>query len=313
MSKLIVSYAPHLRTDRTTQKIMVDVLIALLPALAAGVWFFGVPALLHVLTCVASCVLFELAWTKLFRLPTSIGDCSAAVTGILLAFNLPVSAPLWIGVVGSAFAILIVKMCFGGLGHNFVNPALAARAFLLVCWPVAMTKWTAPGFTAGLSVDAVSTATPLGALKETGQYAASYFDLFFGNVGGCIGEVCAIALLIGFVYLLARRVITWHIPVIYVAVVFILANFLGKDGLYYVLSGGLLLGAIFMATDYTTSPMSTKGHIVYAVGLGIFTVVIRVFGALPEGVSYSILLMNIITPLIDRFTKNSRYGGKTHA
>lgn len=312
MNKLIVSYAPHIRTDRTTKSLMLDVIIALMPALLAGVWWFGLPALLMVMTCVVSCVVFEYAWTKIFKMETTIGDLSAVITGILLAFNLPVSAPLWIGVVGSLFAIVIVKMCFGGLGHNFVNPALAARAFLLVCWPVTMTKWTAPKFVMSFSTDAVTTATPLGMLKETGTYGASYFDLFVGNVGGCIGEVCAAALLIGFVYLLIRRVITWHIPVIYTAVVFILATLLGKDGLYYILSGGLLLGAIFMATDYTTSPMSIRGQIIYAIGLGIFTVIIRVYGSLPEGVSYSILLMNIITPLIDKFTKNRRYGGKAH-
>lgn len=308
MDKLIVSYAPHLRTSRTTKCLMRDVAIALLPALAAGVWYFGLPALWMTLVCVASGLFFEWGWEKVFHKQVTISDGSAVVTGILLAFNLPVSAPYWLGIVGMAFAILVVKMCFGGLGHNFVNPALAGRAFLLACWPVLMTSWTQPGFTAGFVTDAVSGATPLGALKEGAPLDVSYLDLFLGKTGGCIGEVCALAILIGFVYLIARRVITWHIPVIYIGTVFCLMNFLGQDGLFHILSGGLMLGAVFMATDYVTSPMSVKGQIVYAIGLGVLTTVIRLFGALPEGVSYSILIMNVCTPLIDRWTKNSRYG-----
>ncbi len=309
MDKLIVSYAPHIRSERTTKRLMGDVIIALIPVLIASIIFFGIPALIHTAVCVLSCILFEFAWEKIFKLQNTVGDLSAVITGMLLAFNLPVSAPYWIGVVGSAFAIIIVKMFFGGLGNNFVNPALAGRVFLLACWPVIMTKWTAPKFTTSLVIDAVSTATPLGALKESGEMIVGYKELFLGNIGGCIGEVSALAILIGFVYLLARKVITWRIPVLYVGIVYILSTLLGQDGLYFILSGGLMLGAVFMATDYVTSPMTGRGQVVFAIGLGILTVVIRVFGKLPEGVSYSILIMNVVTPLIDKYCKNRIYGG----
>lgn len=308
MNKFIVSYAPHVRSAKSTKQLMADVVIALMPALVAAIYFFGLPALIHTAVCVASCVFFEWLWEKLFKLPCTIGDFSAIITGILLAFNMPVSAPYWLGIPGSAFAIIVVKMFFGGLGNNFVNPALAGRVFMLVSWPVLMTGWTKPGFTASLVTDAVSTATPLGALAEGGEVTFSYMQMFLGNIGGCMGEVSTLAILIGFVYLLVRKVITWRIPVIYVGVVYILSTILGQDGLYHILSGGLMLGAVFMATDYVTSPMSATGHIIYAVGLGILTVVIRVYGALPEGVSYSILLMNIVSPLIDTYTKNRIYG-----
>ncbi len=308
MSNLIVSYAPHIRSAKSTKGLMADVIIALIPALLASVYFFGLPALMHTLICVLSCVFFEWTWEKVFKIPSTIGDLSAVITGMLVAFNMPVSAPYWLGITGSAFAIIVVKMFFGGLGNNFVNPALAGRAFMLLCWPVLMTEWTAPEFTMSFFTDAVSTATPLGVLAESGQMPYSYTTLFLGNIGGCIGEVSSLAILIGFIYLLVRKVITWRIPTIYVLTVFILTELLGGDGLYYILSGGLMLGAVFMATDYVTSPMSGTGHIIYALGLGILTVVIRMFGALPEGVSYSILLMNIVTPLIDTYTKNRIYG-----
>ena len=311
MNNLIVSYAPHIRTHRTTQKLMLDVIIALMPALIASIIFFGINSLLLVLTSVASCVFFEFIWEKIFKLDVTVGDLSSVVTGILLAFNMPVSAPLWMCVVGGAFAIIIVKMCFGGIGNNFVNPALAARAFLLLSWPVNMTKWTETRFMMNSltnKIAAVSGATPLGYFKETGDVVFSYTDLFLGNIPGCIGEVSALAILIGFIYLLVRKVITWHVPVIYVGTVFVLAQILGENGLFYILSGGLMLGAVFMATDYVTSPMSLKGNIIYALCLGILTVVIRKFGSLPEGVSYSILLMNVVTPLIDNVTKNRYYG-----
>ena len=310
MDKLVMSYAPHIRSKRTTKALMLDVVIALMPALVAGIYFFGLPALIHTLTCVASCMFFEYIWEKLFKLPNTTGDFSAVITGILIAFNIPASLPYGYDIAASAFAIIIVKMFFGGLGHNFVNPALAARAFLLACWPVAMTKWTTPLFTFKPVVDAMSSATPLGALKESGEVIATYSDLFFGNVAGCIGEVSAFAILIGFVYLLVRKVISPIIPVVYVGVVFILSSVAGIDPVYFILSGGLMLGAVFMATDYVTSPMSWKGHIVYAVLLGVLTFVIRVYGKLPEGVSYSILIMNVVTPLIDKFTKPRKYGAK---
>lgn len=308
MSNFIVSYAPHIRSAKSTKQLMADVIIALIPALLAAIYFFGLPALVHTVICVLSCVFFEWIWEKAFKMPSTISDLSAVITGILVAFNMPVSAPYWLGIAGSAFAIIVVKMFFGGLGSNFVNPALAGRAFMLLCWPVLMTKWTAPHFTMSFVTDAVSTATPLGVIAESGQMPYSYMSLFFGNIGGCMGEVSALAILIGFIYLLVRKVITWRIPVIYVLVVFGLTEILGRDGLYYILSGGLMLGAVFMATDYVTSPMSATGHVFYAIGLGILTVVIRLYGSLPEGVSYSILLMNIVTPLIDTYTKNRIYG-----
>ncbi len=311
MDNLIVSYAPHIRTQRTTQKLMLDVIIALIPALIASIIFFGIKSLFLVVTSVAFCVLFEYLWQKLFKNENSVGDLSAVVTGILLAFNMPVSAPLWMCAVGAAFAIIIVKMCFGGLGNNFVNPALAARAFLLLSWPVNMTKWTETSFmmkTLDNTVSAVSGATPLGYYKETGNIIFNYSDMFLGNIPGCIGEVSTLAILIGFVYLVARKVITFHVPVIYVLTVFVFAELLGEDGLFYILSGGLMLGAVFMATDYVTSPMSLKGNVIYAICLGLLTVLIRKFGSLPEGVSYSILIMNIVTPLIDNVTKNRFYG-----
>ena len=310
MDKLVMSYAPHIRSSRTTKALMLDVVIALMPALIAGIIFFGLPALIHTLTCVAACVFFEYIWEKLFKLPNTTGDFSAVITGILIAFNVPASLPYGYDIAAAFFAIIIVKMFFGGLGHNFINPALGARAFLLACWPVAMTKWTAPSFTLKPVVDAVSTATPLGALKESGEVIATYGDLFFGNVAGCIGEVSALAILIGFIYLLARKVILPIIPVGYVGVVYILSVIAGIDPVYFILSGGLLLGAVFMATDYVTSPMSWKGQIVYALLLGVLTFVIRVYGKLPEGVSYSILIMNVVTPLIDKYTKPRKYGSK---
>ena len=308
MNNLIVSYAPHVRSAKSTKQLMADVVIALIPALIEAIIFFGLPALVHTLVCVASCLFFEWIWEKIFKMPSTIGDFSAVITGMLIAFNMPVSAPYWLGIAGSAFAIIIVKMFFGGLGNNFVNPALAGRVFMLICWPVLMTSWTNPAFNLSLTTDAVSTATPLGVLAEGGEVSFSYLQMFLGNIGGCMGEVSTLAILIGFVYLLVRKVITWRIPVIYVAVVYVFSSLMGQDGVYHILSGGLMLGAVFMATDYVTSPMSATGHIIYAIGLGILTVVIRLFGSLPEGVSYSILLMNIVTPLIDTYTKNRIYG-----
>lgn len=306
MDKLIVSYAPHVRTERSTQRLMLDVIIALVPAMMMGIWAFGIRALIMLLVCSASALLAEHLFCLLHKKQSTIGDLSAIVTGILLAMNMPASAPFWMGMIGSIFAIIIVKCFFGGLGHNFVNPALAARAFLLACWPVAMTTWVNPmtGNIFSFSYT-VSKATPL--MAKAGSY--DYIDLFLGNVPGCIGEISAFALMIGFIYLLVRKVITWHVPVIYIGTVFVLSYAFGQNGLEQILSGGLFLGAIFMATDYVTSPMTIKGHIVYAFMLGILTTIIRVFGNLPEGVSYSILIMNVVTPLIDKCTKNKKYGG----
>ncbi len=308
MDQYIMSSSPHVRASETTSRIMRDVIIALLPATAFGVYIFGLNALWVVLISVAFAVLTELVLQLFMNKKVTVGDGSAAVTGLLLALNLPPSVPLWIPMLGSAFAIAIVKQCFGGLGHNFINPALAARAFLLVSWPTAMTTWTIPG------VDAVSSSTPLGALKM-GEALSSYQDMFIGNIGGCIGETSAIALIIGGLYLIARRVIDPRIPVIYIGTVALFTWIAGPQGLftgdalYHILGGGLMLGAFFMATDYTTSPMSGTGKIVFAVGCGVLTSVIRLWGGYPEGVSYSILLMNLVVPLLDKAFMPKRFGG----
>ena len=299
MDKYIMSSSPHVRSSESTRRIMLDVIIALLPATVCGVIFFGLHALLVVLMCVVVSVGTEALSQVIMRRKITALDGSAALTGLLLALNLPPSVPLWIPALGGAFAIIIVKQCFGGLGHNFLNPALAARAFLVVSWPTAMTTWTMPA-------DAVSTATPLTALKMGEGVLSPYLDMAVGNIGGCIGETSAIALVIGGLYLLARRVINWRIPAVYIATVALITWVAGPQGLftgdalYHILGGGLMIGAFFMATDYTTSPMSGSGKIVFALGCGILTSVIRLWGGLPEGVSYSILLMNLVVPLINK-------------
>jgi electron transport complex protein RnfD len=251
----------------------------------------------------------EAVMQKILGKPVTINDLSAVVTGILIAFNVPATLPLWMAAVGSIFAIAVAKQCFGGLGYNFINPALAARAMLLASWPVRMTGWVAPG------ADAVSTATPLAILKggeAVGQALPGLWDMFIGNIGGCIGETSALALIIGGAYLLYRRVINYRIPAVYILTVAVLSFlFGGFDAymmIYYVLAGGLFLGAIFMATDYSTSPMSPKGQIIFAIGCGFLTSVIRFFGGYPEGVSYSILIMNVATPLIDKYTMPRKFG-----
>lgn len=310
---LTASSSPHIRSSVNTSGIMRDVVIALMPALAAGIYFFGIRALVVTLVSVASCVLSEYLYNRICKRKQSIGDYSAAVTGMLLAFNLTPSISPVIAAVGGAFAIIIAKMLFGGLGHNFINPALAARAFLLASWPVQMTSWVYPA-------DAVSSATPLAMIKKGGEVISgalpSYWSLLLGNVGGCIGETSALALLIGVIYLLYRRVITLHIPLSFIATVGIFTWILGGNSLftgdftYHILSGGLLLGAFFMATDYTTSPVTRKGMIIMGVGCGLITSVIRLYGGYPEGVSYSILFMNVATPLIDKYTKPKSFGGE---
>jgi electron transport complex protein RnfD len=308
MDKYTLSSSPHVRSVETTGRIMRDVLIALLPATVLGVVYFGWNALWVVLVSTAVAVATEALLQLLMKKKVTILDGSAAVTGLLLALNLPPSVPLYIPVVGSVFAIAIVKQCFGGIGSNFLNPALAARAFLMLSWPTVMTSWTMPA-------DAVSTATPLAAIKVAGAGVPSpYLDMFLGNVGGCIGETSALALLIGGLYLVARRVIDPSIPVVYIATVGLFTWVAGPeglftgDGLYHMLAGGLMLGAIYMATDYTTSPMTVKGRIVFALGCGVVTCVIRLWGGYPEGVSYSILLMNLFVPLIDRAVKPRMFG-----
>lgn len=310
--KLLVSSSPHIRSEVTTQKIMLDVIIALIPATFAGVWFFGIKAAILIITTVLSCVLFEYIIRRLLKRSCTISDLSAAVTGLLLALNLPPALPVWMAIVGSFFAIVIVKQLFGGIGQNFVNPALAARAMLLVSYGSKMTFWTEPLKTA--SADIVSYATPLAVLKEGGELPG-LMDMFIGNIGGSLGETSALALIIGGIYLLLRRVISWHIPVIYCGTVFVLTWVFGPEGiftgnpLFHILAGGLLIGAIYMATDYTTSPMTIKGTAIYAAGCGILTVIFRLYTNMPEGVSYAILLMNVAVPLIDRYSKPKRFGG----
>ena len=281
MDKYIMSSSPHVRSSESTRRIMLDVIIALLPATVCGVIFFGLNALITVLVCVVVSVGTEALSQVIMRRKITALDGSAALTGLLLALNLPPSVPWWIPALGGAFAIIIVKQCFGGLGHNFLNPALAARAFLVVSWPTAMTTWTMP-------IDAVSTATPLTALKMGEAALSPYLDMAVGNIGGCIGETSAIALVIGGLYLLARRVINWRIPAVYIATVALITWVGGKDGLftgdalYHILGGGLMIGAFYMATDYTSSPMTGSGKIVFALGCGLITSVIRLWGGLPR-------------------------------
>ena len=302
MSKLISSVSPHFFTKRSTRMIMLDVIIALLPAAVASVLIFGPRSLLITGVCAASCIIFEFAFEKLCRRENTIGDLSAIVTGMLLAYNVPVSIPPWQAVFGSLVAIVVVKQLFGGLGQNFANPAITARIVMMVAFSGSMTNWVYPGTMK--TPDAVSSATPLAAAaKGTISMMPSYLDLFLGKHAGCIGETCALALLIGGVYLIIRRVISWHTPLVFVSTVALMAFFCGKDPLYQVLSGGLLLGAIFMATDYSTTPHTKWGKVIFGVGCGLITVLIRFWGNLPEGVSFSILIMNILTPYIDRLTR----------
>jgi electron transport complex protein RnfD len=320
-NKLIVSLSPHIHSGDSVQKNMYGVCIALVPALICSFVFFGIGAIITTLSAVISCVFFEWAINK-FILKSNkltITDGSAILTGILLAFNVPSNIPLWIIVIGSLFAIGVVKMTFGGLGCNLFNPALAARAFLLISFPVQMTTWPAGAY---MDIDAYTGATPLAIMKEavkTGDASIleklpSAWDLLLGNMGGCIGEVSAFAILIGLIYMLIRRIITWHIPVSILVTVFVFSGLMHWANSVYaspvteLLTGGLLLGAVFMATDYVTSPMSKKGQIIYGVAIGFLTVVIRTFGAYPEGMSFAILIMNAFTPLINNYCKPKRFG-----
>ncbi|MEF3317865.1 RnfABCDGE type electron transport complex subunit D [Peptoniphilus grossensis] len=309
-----VSLAPHIRANDTVRKIMLDVIIALVPAMIASVYFFGMRSILLILTCVVACVATEYVTQSALKKTVQIRDLSAVVTGILIALNMPQSFPLWMAAFGSVFSILIVKECFGGIGFNFMNPALAARLVLMASWPKQITGYISPellkqGVT---DLDSITYATPL-QLIAAGDFTnlPQMKDMFIGNIGGVIGETSAIALLIGFVYLVVRKVISWEIPVIYVATTAVCLGILGIPMNiipYELLAGGLLLGAIFMATDYTTNPINRKGRIIFALGCGILTAVIRVKASLPEGVSYAICLMNLATPLIDKLTVTSAYG-----
>ena len=315
--ELTISSSPHIHAPMSTRTIMRDVLIALAPALLGSIYFFGFRALLVTLISVAACVFFEWGWCKLRKTQNKIYDMSAMVTGVLIAFVCPVTVPYWCIIIGDFFAIIVVKQLFGGIGKNIVNPALAARAFLF-SWPVAMSTWVKVGFenAAGIfsTADAVTAATPLGAMHQGSLPEESLMDLFLGNVGGCLGETSALLLLIGFVYLLARRIISPRIPLAFIGTVAILALLMpqGHDPLlwctYQVLSGGLLLGAVFMATDYVTSPVTHCGQILFGIGCGVITVVIRYFGGYNEGVSYAILVMNTCVVLLDRIGRRKKFG-----
>ena len=308
MANFVVSGTPHVRSKESIQSIMRDVIIALVPATAAGIYYFGLRALILIVAAIISAVFFEWLYEKITKKPVTINDLSAVVTGLLLAMNLPASAPVWVAIVGSAFAIIFAKQLFGGLGQNFINPALAGRAFLLASYPTEMTTWVVPN---GLAADAATYATPLAQLKN-GTLDASLGQLVLGQVGGTIGETCAIALIIGGIYLLYKHVISWKIPVIYIATVFILFAVIGRHGmrmpLQEIFAGGVMLGGIFMATDYASSPVTPKGQVIFAVGAGLLTYLIRTFGGYPEGVSYSILIMNCCVPLIERFTEPTIFG-----
>ena len=299
---LHVSSNPHVRDKMTTSKIMQLVALALLPTTLFGIYNFGVRALLVVVITVASSVFFEWIYDKLMHKKNTITDFSAVVTGLLLALNMPASIPLWMPVLGSAFAIIVVKQLFGGLGQNFMNPALAARCFLLTSFALFMNNFSS----AKLGFDSLTGATPLAQLRagETVDLAS----LVIGRIPGTIGEVSVIALLIGAIYMVVRKVISPVIPVTYLATAAVLSALLGRDPLMDILSGGLLLGAIFMATDYTTSPINFSARVIYAVGCGVLTILIRQFASLPEGVSYSIVLMNILVPLIERVAKPQTFG-----
>ncbi|MDF2684969.1 MAG: RnfABCDGE type electron transport complex subunit [Clostridia bacterium] len=330
--RFLVTSSPHYGSKENTRTIMADVIIALLPALIVAVVFFGYRALTLTLISVGACIAFETLFNKIIKKPNTVGDMSAIVTGILLAFNLPVTVPYWLVVIGSFFAIVVVKMLFGGLGKNFMNPVLGARAFLF-SWPMLMTTFVKPLATYQLPIfsdpiftngaplseyiDSITTATPLKDLKAGVLPDISITDLFVGNIGGSLGETSAMMLILGGLYLLVRRVISWQIPVSYIGTVALITfifptipgvNFSMDFMLSEILSGGLILGAIFMATDYSTSPVTKKGKIIYGIGCGLLTVFLRYYSGYPQGVSYSILLMNILAFSIDKVTRPRRYG-----
>ncbi len=307
--KLIVSASPHLRSGTSTQKIMLDVIIALAPAAVASVILFGPRALLLMAVSVASCVLCEYICRRVLKRPQTVNDLSAVVTGLLLAFNLPPEINPLVAVFGAVVAIVVVKQMFGGIGQNFVNPALTARIILMTSFPTRMTTWTAPFAYTNGEADAMTTATPL-ALSAQGATDSlpGLLQMFLGVRGGCLGETCALALLLGGIYLVARRVISPVIPVCYLGTAAVFSLLLGRNVLFDLMAGGLLLGAIFMATDYTTSPLTVKGKVIYGIGCGLLTMLIRVFGSLPEGVSFSIVLMNILMPLIERISRPKPFG-----
>ena len=320
--KLIATSNPHIRSNETTRSIMLDVIIAMLPALAFAIFNFGLRALTLTAVSVVACIFWEWLYRKLMKKPQSIGDLSCVVTGMLLAFVCPVHMPYWMIIIGDFFAIVVVKQLFGGIGKNFLNPALAGRAVLLASYAGTMTSWVDPAAgkapIIGSMADVVTTATPLAVMK-TGDFAAltgtyNVGNMFIGQIPGSLGEVSALALLIGGAYLIWRKVINWQTPVSYIATVAVLTFLFPKQGsglewmLYSIFGGGLFLGAFFMATDYATSPVTKKGQLIFGIGCGLFTVLIRYFGSYNEGVCYSIMVMNLLVALIDKYTKPTRFG-----
>lgn len=320
---LKISTAPHLNSPLSTRGIMLNVIIAMLPALAVGLLSFGMAALQVVVTAVAGCVLCEYLISRyLMKQSDAAGDLSAVVTGMLLAFNLPAGMPVWMTLIGCFMAVGVTKMAFGGIGKNLFNPALVGRVFLFISFPVQMTRWQNPDWLNFMNTDAQTGATPLGVLKHidaatsaTQTNLPGYFDMFVGNTGGCIGEVSSLALLLGLAYMLYKHIITWEIPFYYLATFFILVSIhwlltddIRLDPVTHLLSGGLMLGAIFMATDYTTSPMSRRGKVIFGIGCGVLTYVIRIYSVYPEGVSFAILIMNAFVPLIDMISVPRIFG-----
>ncbi len=303
MNRLISSVSPHFHGQRTTRTIMLDVIIALVPAVIASVIFFGLRSLLVLTDCVAVCVASEWVFEKLCKKENTIGDLSAVVTGVILALNLPVDVPLWQAALGGVIAIVVVKQLFGGIGQNFANPAATARIILMTAFSGNMTSWALPQ-AFNMLPDATTGATPL-ALIAKGETAdlPSYLDMFLGNTGGCIGETSALALILGGIYLIVRGVITWHTPVAFIGTVALMSLVCGQDVLAQVLSGGLMIAAFFMATDYSSTPATKAGKIVFGVGCGLITILIRFWGNFPEGVSFSLLIMNILTPYIEKLTR----------
>ena len=310
MEKLITSSSPHIHSGASTRRIMLDVIIALLPAAIASAVIFGMRANVILLTCIVSAVLAEALFNVITRREQSVGDLSAVVTGLLLGLNLSTNVAVWQCVIGSVFAIVVVKCLFGGLGRNFANPAITARVFMLIAFS------SVAGGALPAVVELEASATPLEQLANGASQLPSLLDMFIGTYGGAIGETCTAALLLGFVYLLIRKVIRWHIPVVFIGTVFVCYLIASGDfvfALYQILGGGLFLGAIFMATDYVSSPITTKGRVVFALGCGLLTFIIRYFCSYPEGVSFYILIMNLLVPYIERFTGNKPLGGSKNA
>lgn len=329
MDKILVSPSPHIGSSLTTDKIMLNVVIALIPASIAGIFIFGLASLIVLLVSIGACVLAEFLYNIITKKAQTINDLSAVVTGLLLGMNLPPTIPLYIPLIGGFFAIIVVKMLFGGIGRNFANPAITARIFCVLAWTSAMTTFVKPinynqGFINAMTqylpnlfnkIDAIASATPLAAIKDSinsGAATLPITNMFLGYTGGCIGEVSAVALILGGVYLIIRKIVDWKIPVIYILTTAIFSLIFYNEGYMYILpsilGGGLLIGAFFMATDYSTSPNTTLGVIIYAFGCGLITMIIRRFGGYPEGVSFAILLMNLVTPLLDKYISPRVFG-----